>query len=117
MKLEYDYTIGPEGIRFSLIEDQKDDIAFEGSQEDRLSVQRFIMASWEEAINKTSSGPDEIRELMATEEGQQKLRQRAEHYLMKLLENFPPELDRRRGEAASHWDNNKDRRRRSTAKP
>ncbi len=96
MKLEYNYRIGPQGIEFSLIEDFDDEIEFEGTPEQRMTVQRYVMQAWQDAINKTSAGPEEIRELMKTPEGQQKLQLRARDYLAQLLENFPPELDRRK---------------------
>lgn len=95
MKLEYNYRIGPGGIEFSLIDGLDDEIEVEGTPEDRMTVQRYIMLAWQEAINRTC-GPDEIRELMATAEGQLRLQQRAEGYLAEFLEDFPPELDRRR---------------------
>lgn len=97
MKLEYDYTIGPDGIRFSLIEGFDDDIDFEGSAEDRMTIQKYIMLAWQDAINKTSKNPEEIRTLMASEDGRKRLTERASEYLSTLLENIPPELDRRRG--------------------
>ncbi len=116
MKLEYDYTIGPEGIVFSLIEGHDDGIDFQGSAADRMTIQKYIMLAWQEAINKTSAGPEEIRQLMATEEGQGLLRRRADDYLTRLLDNIPPELDRRhqpdrRDTAARPRAANSDRRR------
>ncbi len=115
MKLEYNYRIGPGGIEFSLIEGLDDEIEVEGTPEDRMTVQRYIMLAWQEAINRTC-GPDEIRELMATAEGQLRLQQRAEGYLAEFLEDFPPELDRRkkadrRDYAARPRDGVTDRRR------
>lgn len=95
MKLEYDYHIGPEGIVFSLIEGLDDGIDFDGSAADRMTIQKYVMLAWQEAINKTSDGPEEIRRLMATEQGQILLRKRAEDYLASLLEVVPAELDRR----------------------
>jgi hypothetical protein len=95
MKLEYDYTIGPEGITFSLPEDVETDIDFQGSQRDRMTIQRYIMLSWQDAINKTSANPEEIRQMMATEEGRNHLTSRATDYLAQLLDTMPPELDRR----------------------
>lgn len=96
MKLEYDYRIGPTGIEFSLIDGFDDEIVVEGSDEDRMTVQRYIMLAWQDAINKTCNSPDEIRELMSTEEGQKQLQARAETYLAELLRDFPAELERRK---------------------
>lgn len=95
MKLEYNYRIGASGIEFSLIDGFDDEIEVEGTPEDRMTVQRYIMLAWQEAINRTC-GPDEIRQLMATVEGQKRLQERAEGYLAEFLEDFPPELDRRK---------------------
>lgn len=97
MKLEYNYHIGPTGIEFSLIDGFDDDIHFDGTAEQHQTVQRYIMQAWQEAINKSSSGPDEIRELMSTIEGQVLLQNRARDYLATLLADFPPDLDRRAG--------------------
>lgn len=115
MKLEYDYHIGPEGIVFSLIEGFDDGIDFDGSVADRMTIQKYVMLAWQEAINKTSDGPDEIRRLMATEQGQILLRKRAEDYLASLLEVVPAELDRRhqseRRGASRATERSSDRRR------
>jgi len=96
MKLEYNYRIGSTGIEFSLIDGFDDEIQVEGTAEDRMSVKRYVMQAWQDAINQTSSGPEEIRQLMMTADGQKQLQERAEHYLAGLLANFPPELDRRK---------------------
>lgn len=98
MKFEYNYVIGPEGIEFSLIDDFDDELEFEGDAGTRHKIQTYIMYAWQQAINATSEGPDEIRRLMGTPEGQGLLRQRAEGEITKMLENFPQDLDRRRGE-------------------
>ena len=95
MKLEYDYSIGPSGITFSLPKDVASDIDFQGSKADSMTIQKYIMLSWQDAINKTSEGPDEIRNLMASDEGRMRLTARATDYLAKLLDSMPPELDRR----------------------
>jgi hypothetical protein len=95
MKLEYNYRIGPSGIEFSLIDGFDDEIEVEGTPEDRMTVQRYIMLAWQEAINRTC-GPDEIRQMMSTVDGQRLLQERAEAYLAEFLEDFPPELDRRK---------------------
>ena len=95
MKLEYDYIIGSDGIKFSLPKDVETDIDFQGSQKDRMTIQKYIMLAWQDAINKTSEGPEEIRQLMATDEGRARLTSRATEYLAKLLDSMPPELDRR----------------------
>lgn len=97
MKLEYNYHIGPHGIEFSLIDGFDDDIHFDGTPEQHKTVQRYIMQAWQDAINKSSSGPEEIRELMSTIEGQVLLQNRARDYLATLLADFPPELERRKG--------------------
>lgn len=115
MKLEYDYRIGPKGIEFSLIEGFDDEMDFSGTAEQKLAVQRYIMLAWQEAINKTSSGPEEIRRLMSNAEGQIALQNRAKDYLAELLENFPPELDRRgssgkRDRRSAKRENSSDRR-------
>lgn len=94
MKLEYNYRIGPQGIVFSLIEGFDDGIEFQGG-EDKMTIQKYIMLAWQEAVNKTSAGPEEIRQLMETEEGRGLLQKRAEDYLATLLETVPAELDRR----------------------
>lgn len=95
MKLEYNYRIGTQGIEFSLIDGLDDDMDFDGTPEQRTTVQRYIMQAWQDAINRTSSGPEEIRELMSTPEGLILLQNRARDYLAELLAEFPPELDRR----------------------
>jgi len=95
MKLEYDYSIGPNGISFSLPKDVESDIDFQGSRADSMTIQKYIMLSWQDAINKTSEGPDEIRHLMASDEGRTRLTARATDYLAKLLDSMPEELDRR----------------------
>lgn len=95
MKLEYNYRIGASGIEFSLIDGFDDEIEVEGTPEERMTVQRYIMLAWQEAINRTCA-PDEIRRLMATVEGQKQLQERAKGYLAEFLEDFPPELDRRK---------------------
>mgnify|MGYP000330100798 CR=1 FL=1 len=96
MKLEYNYRIGPTGIEFSLIDGFDDEIVVEGSDEDRMTVQRYIMLAWQDAINRTCNSPDEIRQLMSSAEGQKQLQTRAEIYLTELLRDFPVELDRRK---------------------
>lgn len=98
MKFEYNYVIGPEGIEFSLIDDFDDELDFEGDEGTRRKIQTYIMYAWQQAINATSASPDEIRSLMETPEGQALLRQRAEGEISKMLESFPRELDRRRGD-------------------
>ncbi|MEJ5209934.1 MAG: hypothetical protein WHV61_00695 [Burkholderiales bacterium] len=115
MKLEYNYRIGPAGIEFSLVEDLDDGIEVQGTPEQRMTVQRYVMLAWQEAINHTFT-PEQIRELMATPEGQRQLQEGAEGYLAKLLENFPPELDRRKTPDRRDWskrprDGSTDRRR------
>lgn len=115
MKLEYDYRIGPNGIEFSLVEGAEDELEMEGSREDRLRVERFVMLAWQEAINKTST-PEEIRALVSTPEGRRRLQEKAEGYLAQLLADFPPELDRRKTPDRRDWskrprDNGTDRRR------
>jgi hypothetical protein len=96
MKLEYNYRIGPGGIEFSLIEGFDDEIEVEGTDEQRMTVQRYVMLAWQDAINKTCNDPDEIRRLMSSADGQKQLQQRAETYLVELLRDFPAELDRRK---------------------
>lgn len=115
MKLEYHYRIGPAGIEFSLVEDADAGIEMEGTPEQRMTVERYVMLAWQEAINKTFR-PEEIRELMATPEGQRRLQEGAEVYLARLLEDFPPELDRRKTPDRRDWskrprDGTTDRRR------
>ncbi|MDA8092837.1 MAG: hypothetical protein M0T84_02840 [Betaproteobacteria bacterium] len=113
MKLEYNYTIGPEGISFSLLDDAGDQLRVDATPEQKRTIQRYVMTAWQKAINATSNGPDEIRQLMASREGQAVLIQRAESYLMDLLKDIPPDLDRRSKEsgAGAPWDPAKDRRR------
>ncbi|MEW6313525.1 MAG: hypothetical protein AB1513_05700 [Pseudomonadota bacterium] len=94
MKFEYHYHIGPDGIVFSLI-NGADHIDSSISESDNMTIQKYVMLAWQEAVNKTSNGPDEIRRLMETEEGQILLRKRAEDYLAQLLEVVPEELNRR----------------------
>lgn len=96
MKLEYNYRIGPEGIEFSLVEGMDDEMEFNGTPEQRLTVQRYVMQAWQDAINKSSKGPDEIRALLETSEGQVLLQTRAREYLAEILSEFPPDLDRRK---------------------
>lgn len=103
MNFEYDYRIGPEGIVFSIIDNFDSGIDFGTSAADKMTIERYVMLAWQEAVNKTSSGPDEIRRLMETEAGQATLRKRAEDYLTKLLAEIPPELDRR---SSSHVASN-----------
>ena len=95
MKFEYDYTIGQNGIAFSLVDNHADKLVFEGNREDDMTIQKYIMLAWQDAINHISEGPDEIRRLMATEEGQKQLADRAASHLEKLLDDIPAELDRR----------------------
>ena len=96
MKLEYNYRIGPEGIEFSMVEGLDDEIEFDGTPEQKITVQRYIMQAWQDAINKSSQGPDEIRALLATSEGQVLLQTRAREYLADIMADFPPDLDRRK---------------------
>lgn len=95
MKLEYNYRIGQQGIEFSMVDGLDDEMDFEGTAEQKSTVQRYIMQAWQDAINKSSGSPDEIRELLATPEGQVLLQTRARDYLAEILADFPPELDRR----------------------
>lgn len=114
MKFEYNYVIGPEGIEFSLIDDFDDELEFEGDDGTRNKIQTYIMYAWQQAINATSESPDEIRRLMETPDGQGLLRQRAEGEITKMLENFPQDLDRRKGQrrdAARARENVSERRR------
>lgn len=114
MKFEYNYVIGPEGIEFSLIDDFDDELEFEGDDGTRNKIQTYIMYAWQQAINATSESPDEIRRLMETPDGQGLLRQRAEGEITKMLENFPQDLDRRKGQrrdAARVRENVSERRR------
>jgi hypothetical protein len=95
MLFEYHYTIEPGGVRFSLLEGAGDELPIQASAEDVVAIKRFIMQAWQDAINQIAT-PEEIGRLMPTPEGQKHLAQRAEQYLPQLLENFPPQLDRRR---------------------
>jgi hypothetical protein len=95
MKLEYNYRVGPQGIEFSMIDGLDDEMDFDGTPEQKITVQRYIMQAWQDAINKSSSGPDEIRTLLETSEGQLLLQSRAREYLAEILADFPPELNRR----------------------
>ena len=96
MKFEYDYIIGPDGIAFSLVNGHADNMVFESSREDSMTIQKYIMLAWQDAINHTAEGPDEIRRLMATEAGQKLLSDRATSHLEKLLDDIPAGLDRRK---------------------
>jgi hypothetical protein len=96
MLFEYRYSIGADGVHFSLVEGAGDELPVQASAEDILAIKRYIMQAWQDAINHTAT-PEEIGRLMPTPEGQKQLAQRAEQYLGQLLENFPPDLDRRRG--------------------
>ena len=98
MKLEYNYRIGPQGIEFSLVEGLDDEMEFDGTPEQKLTVQRYVMQAWQDAINKSSKGPDDIRRLLETSEGQVLLQTRARDYLAEILAEFPPELDRRKAD-------------------
>lgn len=95
MKLEYNYRIGQQGIEFSMVDGLDDEMEFDGTAEQKTTVQRYIMQAWQDAINKSSSGPDEIRNLLATPEGQVLLQTRARDYLADILADFPAELNRR----------------------
>ncbi len=95
MKLEYNYRVGPQGIEFSMVDGLDDEMEFDGTPEQKITVQRYIMQAWQDAINKSSSGPDEIRTLLETSEGQLLLQSRAREYLAEILADFPPELNRR----------------------
>ena len=95
MKLEYNYRIGQQGIEFSMVDGLDDEMDFEGTAEQKSTVQRYIMQAWQDAINKSSGSPDEIPELLATPEGQVLLQTRARDYLAEIMADFPPELDRR----------------------
>lgn len=96
MKLEYNYRIGPQGIEFSLVEGLDDEMEFDGTPEQKVTVQRYIMQAWQDAINKSSKGPEEIRALLETAEGQVLLQTRAREYLAEIVADFPPELERRK---------------------
>lgn len=96
MKLEYNYRVGPEGIEFSLIEDLDDEMDFDGTPAQKLTIQRYVMQAWQDAINKSSKGPDEIRTLLETSDGQLLLQNRAREYLAEILADFPEDLNRRK---------------------
>lgn len=98
MKLEYNYRVGPEGIEFSMIDGLDDEMEFDGTAEQRITVQRYIMQAWQDAINKSSKSPEEIRTLLETSDGQMLLQNRARDYLAEILADFPPDLNRRRTE-------------------
>lgn len=95
MKLEYNYRVGSQGIEFSMIDGLDDEMEFDGTAEQRITVQRYIMQAWQDAINKSSKGPDEIRTLLETSEGQLLLQNRARDFLAEILADFPPDLNRR----------------------
>ena len=95
MKLEYNYRVGTQGIEFSTIDGLDDEMDFDGTPAQKITVQRYIMQAWQDAINKSSSGPDEIRTLLETSEGQLLLQSRAREYLAEILADFPPDLNRR----------------------
>lgn len=97
MNLEYDYKVCERGIVFSLPPDRERDPRITETGEQALKIERFIMMCWEEAINKTFPDPHEVARLMTSPEGQAVIAERATVYLSKLLADFPPELDRRRG--------------------
>jgi hypothetical protein len=96
MKLEYNYRVGPKGIEFSMIDGLDDEMEFDGTPEQRTTIQLYVMQAWQDAINKSSAGPDEIRTLLETSEGQLLLQNRAREYLAEILADFPPELNRRK---------------------
>ncbi len=98
MKLEYNYRVGPEGIEFSMIDGLDDEMEFDGTAEQRITVQRYIMQAWQDAINKSSKSPEEIRTLLETSDGQMLLQNRARDYLAEILADFPPDLNRRKTE-------------------
>ena len=52
MKLEYNYRVGSQGIEFSMIDGLDDEMEFDGTAEQRVTVQRYIMQAWQDAINK-----------------------------------------------------------------
>ena len=95
MKLEYNYRVGAQGIEFSMIDGLDDEMEFDGTAEQRVTVQRYIMQAWQDAINKSSKGPEEIRSLLETSEGQLLLQNRARDFLAEILADFPPDLNRR----------------------
>lgn len=96
MKLEYNYRVGAQGIEFSMVEGLDDEMEFDGTPEQRTTVQRYIMQAWQDAINKSSKGPDEIRALLETSEGQLLLQNRARDFLAEIVADFPPDLNRRK---------------------
>lgn len=96
MKLEYNYRVGPQGIEFSIVDGLDDEMEFDGTPEQKVTVQRYIMQAWQDAINKSSKGPDEIRTLLETGEGQLLLQNRARDFLAEILADFPPDLNRRK---------------------
>ena len=98
MKLEYNYRVGPEGIEFSMIDGLDDEMEFDGTAEQRITVQRYIMQAWQDAINRSSKSPEEIRTLLETSDGQMLLQNRARDYLAEILADFPPDLNRRKTE-------------------
>ena len=95
MKLEYNYRVGAQGIEFSMIDGLDDEMEFDGTAEQRVTVQRYIMQAWQDAINKSSRDPEEIRSLLETGEGQLLLQNRARDFLAEILADFPPDLNRR----------------------
>lgn len=98
MKLEYNYRVGAQGIEFSLIEDLDDEMDFDGTPAQKLTIQRYVMQAWQDAINKSSKGPDEIRTLLETSDGQLLLQNRAREYLAEILADFPEDLNRRKAQ-------------------
>ena len=96
MKLEYNYRVGAQGIEFSMVEGLDDEMEFDGTPEQRITVQRYIMQALQDAINKSSKGPDEIRTLLETSEGQLLLQNRARDFLAEIVADFPPDLNRRK---------------------
>lgn len=98
MKLEYNYRVGAQGIEFSLIEGLDDEIDFDGTPAQKLTIQRYVMQAWQDAINKSSKGPDEIRTLLETSDGQLLLQNRAREYLAEILADFPEDLNRRKAQ-------------------
>ncbi len=98
MKLEYNYRVGAQGIEFSLIEGLDDEMDFDGTPAQKLTIQRYVMQAWQDAINKSSKGPDEIRTLLETSDGQLLLQNRAREYLAEILADFPEDLNRRKAQ-------------------
>lgn len=96
MKLEYNYRVGPQGIEFSLIDGLDDEMDFDGTPEQKITIQRYVMQAWQDAINKSSRGSEEIRTLLETSDGQLLLQTRARAYLAEILADFPPDLNRRK---------------------